>query len=181
MMKLKRFGGCSRGADDAKVGQRARTYKQAQAHASIVPSMCITLFVFGLAAYAQDVQTPRTNDKLQTQPDARDRNLYGSDNTADRSTPRKLISNVWLDQKDIWTSAFRMHRGSAKWWLLVGAGTGALIATDHIISKQLPNSGTSMRVGTQALRISQPLRACIRREPSTMFFTNVVDSASDPF
>jgi hypothetical protein len=60
MMKLKRFGGCSHGADDAKVGQRARTYKQAQAHANIVPSMCITLFVFGLAAYAQDVQTPAT-------------------------------------------------------------------------------------------------------------------------
>jgi hypothetical protein len=75
MMKLKRFGGCSHCADDAKVGQRARTYKQAQARANIVPSMCITLFVFGLPAYAQDVQRPRSNDKLQTQPDARDRNL----------------------------------------------------------------------------------------------------------
>jgi hypothetical protein len=131
-MKLKRFGGFSRPAGGWKVGHRARTYKQARTHANILPSTCITLFVFGLAAYAQDVQTPRSNDKLQTQPDARDRNLSASDNAADRSTTRKLISNVWLDQKDIWTSPFRMDRGNAKWWLLVGVAQAHL--SQRIIS-----------------------------------------------
>jgi membrane-associated phospholipid phosphatase len=48
-----------------------------------------------------------------------------------------------------------MHRGSAKWWLLVGAGTGALIATDHIVSKQLPSSGTSIHVGAGVSRAGQ--------------------------
>jgi membrane-associated phospholipid phosphatase len=125
------------------------------AQTCIVPGTCITLFVFGLAAYAQNVQTPGTDDKGQTQRDARDRNLYGSDNAADRSTTRKLISNVWLDQKDIWTSPFTMHRSNAKWWVLVGAGTGALIATDHTISKQLTDSGTSIHVGTAVSRAGQ--------------------------
>jgi hypothetical protein len=145
MMDLQGFGGLSVGAGRSKGGHCARTHKQRMAQTCIVPGTCITLFVFGLAAYAQNVQTPGTDDKGQTQRDARDRNLYGSDNAADRSTTRKLISNVWLDQKDIWTSPFRMHRSNAKWWVLVGAGTGAFIATDHIISRQLPNSGTSIR------------------------------------
>jgi hypothetical protein len=65
------------------------------------------------------------------------------------------MSNIVLDQKDIWTSPFRMKRSDAKWWLLVGAGTAALIATDYRISKQLPDSGTSVSVGTDISRAGQ--------------------------
>ena len=105
--------------------------------------------------YAQSTQTPTANTAPSTPVDARDRNVYPSDNAADRSTVRKLMSNIVLDQKDIWTSPFRMKRSDAKWWLLIGAGTAALIATDYTISKQLPDSGTSVSVGTDISRAGQ--------------------------
>jgi len=52
-----------------------------------------------------------------------------------------LAGNIVRDQKQIWTSPFRMTRQNAKWWLIFGAVTGALIATDHRTTQQLPNTG----------------------------------------
>ncbi len=65
---------------------------------------------------------------------------------ADKAEPLKdsakaLARNIVFDQKKIWTSPFRMTRQSAKWWLIFGAATGALIATDRRSSQQLPNTG----------------------------------------
>ncbi|MFL6354482.1 MAG: phosphatase PAP2 family protein [Bryobacteraceae bacterium] len=105
--------------------------------------------------YAQSSQAPTTSDPRPAPLDARDRNLYAGDNAVDRSTARKLISNICLDQKDIWTSPFRMHKSDAEWWALVGAGTAALIASDYTISKQLPNSGSSVSIGTDISRAGQ--------------------------
>jgi len=59
-------------------------------------------------------------------------------------SPKVLARNIVLDQKQIWTSPFRMTRQSAKWWLIFGAATGALIATDHHSSQQLPNTGDQL-------------------------------------
>jgi membrane-associated phospholipid phosphatase len=56
------------------------------------------------------------------------------------STGRKIITNFGTDQKEIWTSPFRMDRKDAKWWALFGGGTAVLIATDHRTSKALPNT-----------------------------------------
>jgi len=56
------------------------------------------------------------------------------------STGRKFVVNFATDQKEIWTSPFRMNRKDAKWWLLFGSGTAVLIATDHRTSKALPNT-----------------------------------------
>ncbi len=58
---------------------------------------------------------------------------------------KKTFTNIWLDQKAIWTSPFHMKRSDVKWWVLVGAATGALIATDHWSSQQLPNSKDQVR------------------------------------
>jgi hypothetical protein len=72
------------------------------------------------------------------------------------------MSNIVLDQKDIWTS-----RSDTKSWLLVGAGTAALIATDDTISKQLPDFRTSVSAGTDISRAGQvysvyPFVGCTR-------------------
>ena len=107
------------------------------------------------SAYAQSGQTPAANTDTSTSMDARDRNVYVGENAADRSMPKKLVSNILLDQKDVWTSPFRMKKSDAKWWILVGVGTAALIATDYTISKQLPNSGTSVSVGADISRAGQ--------------------------
>jgi len=56
------------------------------------------------------------------------------------STGRKFVINFATDQKEIWTSPFRMDRKEAKWWLLFGGATAALIATDQRTSKALPNT-----------------------------------------
>jgi membrane-associated phospholipid phosphatase len=56
------------------------------------------------------------------------------------NSAKELAKDIVLDQKQIWTSPFRMTRQSAKWWLIFGAATGALIATDRRSSQQLPNT-----------------------------------------
>jgi len=45
-----------------------------------------------------------------------------------------------MDQKEIWTSPFHMHKSDAPYWLGFGAVTAALIATDHQTSHALENS-----------------------------------------
>lgn len=65
----------------------------------------------------------------------------------------KLARNVILDQKHIWTSPFRMNRQNAKWWLIFGAATGALIATDRRISQQLPNTGDQVAFSRGVSRV----------------------------
>jgi membrane-associated phospholipid phosphatase len=56
-------------------------------------------------------------------------------------SPKQVARDILHDQKQIWTSPFRMTRQNAKWWLIFGAATGALIATDRRSSRQLPNTG----------------------------------------
>jgi membrane-associated phospholipid phosphatase len=55
---------------------------------------------------------------------------------------------VFYDQKAIWTSPFHTSRKDAKWWVVFGGATGALIAADKYVSKDAPRSATLERVGT---------------------------------
>jgi len=57
-----------------------------------------------------------------------------------------FVKDVALDQKQIWTSPFRMTRQNAKWWVLFGAATGALLATDRRSAQQLPNTKDQLAV-----------------------------------
>ena len=82
---------------------------------------------------------PPQNNAAEPQ-DARDRIFYPSDTERPIPLGKKLIRNVLLDQKEIWTSPFHMHREDAKWWVGVAAVTGVLIATDKHSSKIFENS-----------------------------------------
>ncbi len=53
---------------------------------------------------------------------------------------KNLGGNVLEDQKAIWTSPFHIHKKDAKWWILFGGATAALIATDPRTSHLLSNS-----------------------------------------
>jgi membrane-associated phospholipid phosphatase len=53
---------------------------------------------------------------------------------------KRLARNIGQDQKQIWTSPFRINRKNARWWLAFGAATGVLIATDRRTSRQLANT-----------------------------------------
>ncbi len=72
--------------------------------------------------------------------DRRDRVFYAEETERAKPLMRKFVVNVLMDQKDIWTSPFHMNRHDAIPWILVGAGTAALIATDHRSSRALPNT-----------------------------------------
>jgi membrane-associated phospholipid phosphatase len=106
----------------------------------------VALFAFTAATAA--AQNPAPND-------IRDNNVYFDNQTSDHGFLRKFTTNVLLDQKDIWTSPFRINRSSAKWWILAGLGTAAFIAADHPVSQALPFSGTSTNFGTNASRAGQ--------------------------
>jgi membrane-associated phospholipid phosphatase len=72
--------------------------------------------------------------------DSRDRVLYSDETESLKPLATKLARNILMDQKDIWTSPFHMNRHDAIPWIVVGATTGALIAADRHIARQLPNT-----------------------------------------
>lgn len=84
--------------------------------------------------------------------DQRDRIFYPGDTENLKVLSRKLFLNILLDQKDFFTSPFRMNRDNAKWWLLSGAVTATLIVYDRRISDSLENSHGQVQWGG---RISQ--------------------------
>lgn len=77
--------------------------------------------------------------------DARDRVFYPGDTESLKPLGRKLARNVWLDQKEIWTSPFRVKKNNAKLWIGFGAATAALVATDRRTSNTFENSTGQVR------------------------------------
>jgi membrane-associated phospholipid phosphatase len=86
------------------------------------------------------MQTESSRVPENTPQDNRDTVYYPSDTERPLPLGRKLVTNILLDQKEIWTSPFRMNRHNAGWWLLFGGATAALIATDHRTSDIFENS-----------------------------------------
>ena len=80
-------------------------------------------------------------------PDRRDRIFYPGDTERIKPLGRKLVLNILLDQKDIFTSPFHINRQNARWWLLFGATTGGLIAADRHIADSFENSHGQVRWG----------------------------------
>jgi len=64
----------------------------------------------------------------------------------------RMPKYVLQDQKAIWTSPFHTTKSDIKYWVIFGAATGAFIATDHLIVKQLPNSSSQVSVSSWASR-----------------------------
>jgi membrane-associated phospholipid phosphatase len=62
---------------------------------------------------------------------------------------------ILRDQKSIWTSPFHSTKQDAKWWVIFGGATGALIATDKYVSKSLPTHSTLTTVGIDASYLGQ--------------------------
>jgi membrane-associated phospholipid phosphatase len=59
----------------------------------------------------------------------------------------KLPVDILSDQKAIWTSPLHMNSNSARWWIVMGAATAALIATDQQTIKTFENAPTQVRWG----------------------------------
>jgi hypothetical protein len=51
---------------------------------------------------------------------------------------RDIPKNVFHDQKSIFTSPLHINRENARWWILFGGATAALIASDQKITDTMP-------------------------------------------
>jgi membrane-associated phospholipid phosphatase len=70
-----------------------------------------------------------------------------------KDSAKGFVRDIVVDQKQIWTSPFRMTRQNAKWWVLFGAATGALLATDRRSAQQLPNTRDQLAVSRHVSQI----------------------------
>jgi membrane-associated phospholipid phosphatase len=69
---------------------------------------------------------------------------------------RDIPRNVLNDEKAIFTSPFHINRENAKWWVLFGAGTAALIASDQKISDSLPQTNKLTTPSRWTSRLGAP-------------------------
>jgi membrane-associated phospholipid phosphatase len=95
---------------------------------SHVRSCLFTCMLGAVPAFAQD------------KPIATEESPHVDTTEPPKDSGRKLVKDIVLDQKQIWMSPYRMKRKDAKWWLIFGGATGALIATDRRSSQLLPNT-----------------------------------------
>jgi len=72
--------------------------------------------------------------------DSRDPVLYAEETERIKPLTVKLIRNILLDQKDIWTSPFHIKKQDAVPLMVLGAGVGVLLARDRWMATQLPNT-----------------------------------------
>jgi membrane-associated phospholipid phosphatase len=80
----------------------------------------------------------------QDQEDRRDLIYYPGDTENAVPLGKKLVSNILLDQKAIWTSPFHMDKEDAIEWASFGVVTASLIITDRRTSHFLENSPTQV-------------------------------------
>jgi membrane-associated phospholipid phosphatase len=100
------------------------------------------------SAFAQTSDSPATpGDQPAVAPDTgkepvdvRDPIWYPDDTERLKPLAYKLGANIFLDQKDIWTSPFHMHKKDLPLWFAFGGATAALIATDKHTSTVFENS-----------------------------------------
>ena len=100
----------------------------------------VIIWLLACTASAQVAQTtpdqPQENQPRNDTPsgeqrqrlDRRDRIFYPDDTERPKPLLKKLVLNIALDQKDIFTSPFRVSRDNALEWLIPVAATGGLIA-----------------------------------------------------
>jgi membrane-associated phospholipid phosphatase len=110
-----------------------------------VKTLPLALLVACYLASGLAVQAQTSPNDASSSLTPREEACYSTETEPLKPLGKKFVKNFLLDQKDIWTSPFHMKRSDAKWWLLFGTATGALIATDHWTSRQLPNTNDQTR------------------------------------
>ncbi len=85
--------------------------------------------------------------------DRRDAIYYPGDTENVVPLGKKLVRNILLDQKAIWTSPFHADRKDAAEWLGFTAVTAALVVTDRRTSKIFENSDGQVVGGNAASRL----------------------------
>jgi membrane-associated phospholipid phosphatase len=102
---------------------------------------------------SQQNSSSQTSDNPSPSRDRRDAVYYPGDTERPKALAEKLVKNILLDQKDIWTSPFRMNTQDAGWWIGFGGVTAALVATDHRTSTLFENSQGQVSWGNNLSKI----------------------------
>jgi membrane-associated phospholipid phosphatase len=76
--------------------------------------------------------------------ESRRRQQDGDSPSEDNVVGVSFLKNLLEDQRDIWTSPFRLHWGDATWLLPMAEVTGGLIATDEAASRALSNDPATL-------------------------------------
>ena len=107
----------------------------------------ILLFMCSHAVLAQTGNSNPTAIKVKPGSEAiKDKDLW--EETGYLHPFRRMPRYILQDQKAIWTSPVHTAKSDIKWWAILGAATGALIATDKYTEKQFPNTREQVRLGT---------------------------------
>lgn len=79
-----------------------------------------------------------------------------SDSTGYWHPFKREVKYILVDQKIVWTSPFHTAKKDAKWWLVFGGATGALIATDKYFEREMPKSGPAITAGKDVSYLGEP-------------------------
>lgn len=115
----------------------------------MAPGIALVFAALSTISGGPQTQTPAPNPIEHP----RDRIYYPGDTERFKPLINKLARNIVLDQKEIWTSPLRINRRDAKWWILFGASTGALIATDQRTIGAFENSRGQIAWGNRISNI----------------------------
>lgn len=88
-----------------------------------------------------------------TTQDRRDLIYYPGDTEHVVPLTKKLLGNLWLDQKEIWTSPFDMNKENAEWWAAFGALTVGAVLTDRRTTHIFENSQGQVTWGNNVSKI----------------------------
>src|SRR5437016_3891895 len=92
--------------------------------------VAIAVAVSGLQIVLAQDESPLDTAQTARDEDARDRVLFSDETERIGPLTKKLVRNILMDQRDIWTSPLHMSRKDAVSWLVIGGSTGALVASD---------------------------------------------------
>ena len=114
---------------------------------SALPRPCPPVPLVSILAPAPENGQSALPAEASSDLDRRDRIFYPGDTEHLKPLSRKLLLNILLDQKEIFTSPFHMNRHNAPIWLLSAGAIGGLIAADHRIANSFENSSGQVRWG----------------------------------
>jgi len=121
-----------------------------------LPQPCPVALPEGLLASAGDAGDSASPAERDRALDRRDQIFYPGDTERLKPLAKKLLLNILLDEKEIFTSPFRVNRHTAPIWIVSAATIGGLIAADHHIADSFKNSSGQVRWGGRISNIGAP-------------------------
>jgi hypothetical protein len=106
-----------------------------------------------LAAQTPDQEANRALTAKPTEEVIKPKDLY--EGTGYFHPFTRMPRYILQDQKAIWTSPFHTSKNDVKLWVIFGAATGALIATDKYVSKNAPDSPGLRTLGNDVSDLGQ--------------------------